>query len=257
MQDESELKSAEEELWRGCGGHSETAHHLRQLLRDAIRETRAQAEQVWAVRRQHSEAALPRRAAAADANESQRERNRGDEGGHAPEAKPGKLCTGGGGCAGEDGGRAGRKRARGAGEQELGPPRAVGPTKATPQGDVCMEQQELSLLCPLSHRRIRHAVKGTECAHVQCFDKEAWIQSYSPSAAEGAGVRMAIKRCPICGAAVNGLKTDATFTRLLEEAPPHATVVTVDQQYTIVAQPHHAAGNSRARGSPEHMVVID
>ncbi len=376
--DDGAFQAAEFELWRGCGGPSRTAPRLCQLLRDAIRDTRAQAEQVWAARRQMqsgaaaADADTPSGLAAAYANESQRERNRGDEGGHARQAKPGKLCTEGGGGTGEEGGKGGRKRARWAGEQDLGPsphacseqaivgdkfksangkeeaesasmgskekddrqdkkpkdskrkcfffgkgkgcnsgaacrfrhgssesrhgssaqlkrnpidegesqkdggdnrrfsiraadesgegsevredgagqvPSPSVPTKATPKGDVCVEQQELSLLCPLSHRRIRQPVKGAGCQHVQCFDKEAWSQSYSPSAADGAGERICIKRCPICGAGVTGLAADATFSRLLEEAPPRATVVTVDQQYKILA-------SGDVRGPRDHMVDV-
>lgn len=35
--------------------------------------------------------------------------------------------------------------------------------------------QMVSLRCPLTLRRLRHAAKGEKCAHVQCFDIEVSI----------------------------------------------------------------------------------
>ena len=163
--------------------------------------------------------------------------------------------------------------------------------------DVSVEQQEVSLLCPLSHRRIEVPVKGTECRHVQCFDKKTWslcvngkakqkILSLQPllpggpretprplahdlaysvrgsntssnsdlaTSSADSCAKFAGKRCPICGASVMGLKSDAIFSRLLEEAPHDVSKVTVDQSWNIVAR----ASAGATSGSEDYLLVLD
>ena len=156
--------------------------------------------------------------------------------------------------------------------------------------DVSVEQQEVSLLCPLSHRRIEVPVKGTECRHVQCFDKKTWLLSVKGKAIQKilslrpmlpGGPRVTprpaahdlaysvrgsntssnsdlatssadscAKRCPICGVAVMGLESDAIFSRLLEEAPHDVSKVTVDKSWNIV-------NKGSATCSQDYLLVLD
>ena len=120
--------------------------------------------------------------------------------------------------------------------------------------DVFVEQQEVSLLCPLSHRRIQRPVKGNACAHVQCFDRDSWTQFVHGSSrricarggANGAASGLALAtaspvpsdnrlRCPICGREVSHLQEDRAIARLLQQAAPHVTKVIVDANWDFVA----------------------
>ncbi|KAH7712117.1 MIZ zinc finger protein [Aphelenchoides avenae] len=45
--------------------------------------------------------------------------------------------------------------------------------------DVEVQVKTVSLLCPVSKRRIRDAVRGLKCLHIECFDLRSYLEYHT------------------------------------------------------------------------------
>jgi hypothetical protein len=158
---------------------------------------------------------------------------------------------------GREGGRegeGGRERGGGGGGADYGKVKVAMCFLEGEQEDLIVQRQQLSLICPLSCKRISIPVKGQACTHMQCFDKDTWYlyaASISASAAArkaprdtdtrhdvvclarggagGGGDKVdAGRRCPLCNREISLLVQDSKFTQLLQKCSPHMEAVQVD-----------------------------
>ncbi|XP_078431769.1 E4 SUMO-protein ligase PIAL2-like [Wolffia australiana] len=86
--------------------------------------------------------------------------------------------------------------------------------------DLIEGLSKISLLCPLSFRRIKTPVKGHLCKHHQCFCYENYMAM---------NVKRPAWRCPLCNQAVSfaDLRVDRQMVKILAEAGEDATHVAI------------------------------
>ncbi|KAH7333782.1 hypothetical protein B0J17DRAFT_676838 [Rhizoctonia solani] len=93
--------------------------------------------------------------------------------------------------------------------------------------DVEIEQQTLSLRCPLSQVRIRDPCRFSGCDHYQCFDATSFLLFTHATRTRSSAINL---RCPVCNrdASVETLVIDLFFDDILKRMP--AAVDEVDLQ---------------------------
>uniref|UniRef100_A0A7S4UCT4 SP-RING-type domain-containing protein n=1 Tax=Guillardia theta TaxID=55529 RepID=A0A7S4UCT4_GUITH len=77
-------------------------------------------------------------------------------------------------------------------------------------GGAVISHVEVSLLCPISQARIKVPVKGKDCRHLNCFDKESWTKSMKDREK---------KKCPICQVEIEEVVEDEEFQKILQQVP--------------------------------------
>ncbi|KAJ3259822.1 SUMO ligase siz1 [Boothiomyces macroporosus] len=92
--------------------------------------------------------------------------------------------------------------------------------------DDCMmivETMPLKLTCPLTLKRMTTPVRNLNCKHLNCFDLETWINSYS------AGIIFVNLTCPICSKHIDlsFLCLDMAVKKILEFTDESVTTVII------------------------------
>ncbi|KAH7694682.1 SUMO ligase, partial [Aphelenchoides avenae] len=80
-------------------------------------------------------------------------------------------------------------------------------------GEVQVEStKRVSLVCPISMRRIEDACRGEQCLHLECFDLRTYLQYHT---------QLTYWDCPVCGrkASLERLRIDEYVTSILQEVP--------------------------------------
>jgi len=77
------------------------------------------------------------------------------------------------------------------------------------------ENQKISLICPISKKRIETPVRSPECRHLQCFDAQAY---YSLNSQFNIDEKPWSWKCPTCSAKApfSSLVVDSYFAQILE-----------------------------------------
>ncbi|KAH7702574.1 zinc finger protein, partial [Aphelenchoides avenae] len=97
--------------------------------------------------------------------------------------------------------------------------------------DVEVAAKRVSLICPILKMRIRNAVRGTLCKHLECFDLRGYLQYHT---------MMAFWECPfsVCRAKIHcdQLRVDEYFTHVVNTEPDCVSEVDLlkDGSYTVV-----------------------
>lgn len=83
-------------------------------------------------------------------------------------------------------------------------------------GDAVVEILQVSLVCPLSRKRMKVPCRGVHCRHVQCFDAYAYL-------AANEGTLKPFWCCPVCDLElpVEDLRVDLFTLHVLGEAGGH------------------------------------
>ncbi|KAI5061967.1 hypothetical protein GOP47_0022506 [Adiantum capillus-veneris] len=92
--------------------------------------------------------------------------------------------------------------------------------KAQTDEELVEGPSRVSLLCPISHKRITSPVKGASCKHHQCFDYKTFMEINS---------RRPSWRCPYCNRNVSfpDLRLDLQMLKILKESEDTAVDVMV------------------------------
>ncbi|KAH7713341.1 MIZ/SP-RING zinc finger [Aphelenchoides avenae] len=80
-------------------------------------------------------------------------------------------------------------------------------------GEVQVEStKRVSLICPISKRRIEDACRGEQCLHLECFDLRTYLQYHT---------QLTYWDCPVCDKKVSleRLRIDEYVTSILQEVP--------------------------------------
>ncbi|KAK2667827.1 Zinc finger, RING/FYVE/PHD-type [Fusarium oxysporum f. sp. vasinfectum] len=87
--------------------------------------------------------------------------------------------------------------------------------------DIAITSQVLTLMCPLSQKRLELPCRGLDCKHLQCFDATTYIQLQEQSSQW---------ECPICYIYVpfDVLAVDGYMENILHETPKSQERVTID-----------------------------
>ncbi|KAH7464453.1 hypothetical protein FOMA001_g17452 [Fusarium oxysporum f. sp. matthiolae] len=87
--------------------------------------------------------------------------------------------------------------------------------------DIAVTSQVLTLMCPLSQKRLELPCRGLDCKHLQCFDATTYIQLQEQSPQW---------ECPICYIYVpfDVLAVDGYMENILHETPKSQEKVTID-----------------------------
>ncbi len=89
---------------------------------------------------------------------------------------------------------------------------------------VTTENQKVSLICPISKKRIATPVRSKECRHLQCFDAQAY---YSLNCQFNIDEKPWSWKCPTCSAKApfSSLVVDSYFALILESVPEKTTTI--------------------------------
>ncbi|KAJ3315431.1 SUMO ligase siz1 [Boothiomyces sp. JEL0838] len=101
--------------------------------------------------------------------------------------------------------------------------------------DDCMmvvETMPLKLTCPLTLKRMTTPVRNLNCKHLNCFDLETWINSYS------AGIIFVNLTCPICSKHIhlNFLCLDMAVKKILDFTDESVTTVIVKPDSSCILE---------------------
>ena len=87
----------------------------------------------------------------------------------------------------------------------------VGSQQAESQ-EIEMSSEVVTAICPVSHRRMKHPVRGDSCMHTKCIDKESYQSLIRLS-------RGSKYRCPVCTCVVIKFEKDSNFEYALSMHP--------------------------------------
>ena len=79
------------------------------------------------------------------------------------------------------------------------------------QSEIATESIQLSLICPLSRKRIEIPCRPKNCDHIQCFDLETYVQMKDTKKTSS----NKMDKCPICHNKTENLNIDLFFLDLL------------------------------------------
>eukprot|EP00126_Sphaerothecum_destruens_P007104 Sdes_comp19688_c0_seq1m11574 len=84
--------------------------------------------------------------------------------------------------------------------------------------EIFVSTSTISLVCPITLKKIVEPVKGAECKHQSCFDKFSFLECQKKSQRS---------KCPICNLNVTDFIPDTHLLRILRKTPPNVKHVHV------------------------------
>ena len=88
---------------------------------------------------------------------------------------------------------------------------------------------KLSLICPLTRKRINDPARGQNCTHLECYDLEAYVKL---------GFETFKWNCSICRKYVplNELKVDSYISNILQKCTDNEVTIGADYKWTTTAK---------------------
>ncbi|XP_077554156.1 E3 SUMO-protein ligase gei-17-like [Haemaphysalis longicornis] len=109
-------------------------------------------------------------------------------------------------------------------------------------GDAVVEILQVSLLCPLSRKRMKVPCRGVHCRHVQCFDAYAYL-------AANESTMKPFWRCPVCDLALPVEECGSTCSRWTSSAKLKNTATTSGSSPTASGRTWRRARTTTASSS--------